>query len=192
MNIEVDARGLPCPRPVVETKKALDGIETGTVIVLVDNPQGRDNVARFAGSLGCKVDIQEDNGIFRLTIVKESGSERPVEKSGNIVVMITSDVFGTGDERLGEILMKAFLNTLWDADTKPAKLMFINSAVKLTTEGSEVLDTLKLLEKDGVQVFSCGTCLEYYKLKDKLSVGSVTNMYDTVNSLLSADKIIKL
>jgi selenium metabolism protein YedF len=192
MNIEVDARGLPCPRPVVETKKALDGIETGTVIVLVDNPQGRDNVARFAGSQGCKVDIQEDNGIFRLTIVKESGSERPVEKSGNIVVMITSDVFGTGDERLGEILMKAFLNTLWDADTKPAKLMFINSAVKLTTEGSEVLDTLKLLEKDGVQVFSCGTCLEYYKLKDKLSVGSVTNMYDTVNSLLSADKIIKL
>jgi len=192
MNIEVDARGLPCPRPVVETKKALDGIETGTVIVLVDNPQGRDNVARFAGSQGCKVDIQEDNGIFRLTIIKESGSERPVEKSGNIVVMITSDVFGTGDERLGEILMKAFLNTLWDADTKPAKLMFINSAVKLTTEGSEVLDTLKLLEKDGVQVFSCGTCLEYYKLKDKLSVGSVTNMYDTVNSLLSADKIIKL
>ena len=192
MNIEVDARGLPCPRPVVETKKALDGIETGTVIVLVDNPQGRDNVARFAGSQGCKVDIQEDNDIFRLTIVKESGSERPVEKSGNIVVMITSDVFGTGDERLGEILMKAFLNTLWDADNKPAKLMFLNSAVKLTTEGSEVLDTLKLLEKDGVQVFSCGTCLEYYKLKDKLSVGSVTNMYDTVNSLLSADKIIKL
>jgi selenium metabolism protein YedF len=190
--IEVDARGLPCPRPVVETKKALDSIKTGTVIVLVDNPQGRDNVARFAGSQGCKVEVQEDNDIFRLTIVKESGSAGPVEKSGNIVVMITSDVFGTGDERLGEILMKAFLNTLWDADTKPAKLMFLNSAVKLTTEGSEVLDTLKLLEKDGVQVFSCGTCLEYYKLKEKLSVGNVTNMYDTVNSLLSADKIIKL
>jgi selenium metabolism protein YedF len=192
VNIEVDARGLPCPRPVVETKKALDGIKTGTVTVLVDNPQGRDNVARFAGSQGCKVEVHEDNGIFHLTIVKESSSKSTAEKSGNIVVLITSDLFGTGDERLGEILMKAFLNTLWDADTKPAKLLFINSAVKLTTEGSEVLDTLKLLEKDGVQVFSCGTCLEYYKLKEKLSVGNVTNMYDTVNSLLSADKIIKL
>jgi selenium metabolism protein YedF len=88
--------------------------------------------------------------------------------------------------------MKAFLNTLWDAETRPAKLLFMNSAVNLTTEGSEVLETLKLLEKEGVEVFSCGTCLEYYSLTEKLSVGSVTNMYDTVDSLLSADKIIKL
>ena len=192
MNREVDARGLPCPRPVVETKKALDEIETGTVTVLVDNPESRDNVARFAGSRGCQVEVQEDNGVFRLTVVKETGSEAPEEKESTIVVLITSDVFGTGDRRLGEILMKAFLNTLWDAETRPAKLLFMNSAVNLTTEDSEVLETLKLLEKEGVEVFSCGTCLEYYNLKEKLSVGSVTNMYDTVDSLLSADKIIKL
>ena len=192
MNIEVDARGLPCPRPVVETKKALDGMEAGTVTVLVDNPESRDNVARFAGSQGCEVDIRENEGVFRLTIQKESSAESHTENTGTIVVLIASDVFGTGDERLGEILMKAFLNTLWDADTKPSTLLFMNSAVKLTTSGSEVLDTLKLLEKEGVRVFSCGTCLEYYNLKEKLSVGSVTNMYDTVSSLLSADKIIKL
>ena len=192
MNKEVDARGLSCPRPVVETKKALDEIETGTVTVLVDNPESRDNVARFAGSRGCQVEVQEDNGVFRLTVVKETGSEAPEEKESTIVVLITSDVFGTGDRRLGEILMKAFLNTLWDAETRPAKLLFMNSAVNLTTEDSEVLETLKLLEKEGVEVFSCGTCLEYYNLKEKLSVGSVTNMYDTVDSLLSADKIIKL
>jgi selenium metabolism protein YedF len=192
MNREIDARGLPCPRPVVETKKALDEIETGTVIVLVDNPESRDNVARFAGSRGCRVEVQEDDGVFRLTVVKETASEVQEEKEGTIVVLITSDVFGTGDRRLGEILMKAFLNTLWDAETRPAKLLFMNSAVNLTTEGSEVLETLKLLEKEGVEVFSCGTCLEYYSLTEKLSVGSVTNMYDTVDSLLSADKIIKL
>jgi selenium metabolism protein YedF len=192
MNREIDARGLPCPRPVVETKKALDEIETGTVTVLVDNPESRDNVARFAGSRGCRVEVQEDNGVFRLTVVKEAGSEAPEGKESTIVVLITSDVFGTGDRRLGEILMKAFLNTLWDAETRPAKLLFMNSAVNLTTEGSEVLETLKLLEKEGVEVFSCGTCLEYYSLTEKLSVGSVTNMYDTVDSLLSADKIIKL
>jgi selenium metabolism protein YedF len=192
MNREIDARGLPCPRPVVETKKALDEIETGTVTVLVDNPESRDNVARFAGSRGCRVEVQEDNGVFRLTVVKEAGSEAPEGKESTIVVLVTSDVFGTGDRRLGEILMKAFLNTLWDAETRPAKLLFMNSAVNLTTEGSEVLETLKLLEKEGVEVFSCGTCLEYYSLTEKLSVGSVTNMYDTVDSLLSADKIIKL
>ena len=192
MNREVDARGLPCPRPVVETKKALDEIETGTVTVLVDNPESRDNVARFAGSRGCRVDVQEDDGVFRLTLIKEAYSENHKEKEGTMVVLITSDVFGTGDERLGEILMKAFLNTLWDAETRPAKLLFMNSGVNLTTEGSEVLETLRLLEKEGVEVFSCGTCLEYYNLREKLSVGSVTNMYDTVDSLLSADKIIKL
>jgi selenium metabolism protein YedF len=125
-------------------------------------------------------------------VVKETDSVTPEEKESTIVVLVTSDVFGTGDRRLGEILMKAFLNTLWDAEKRPEKLLFMNSAVNLTTEGSEVLDTLKLLEKEGVQVFSCGTCLEYYNLKEKLSVGSVTNMYDTVDSLLSADKIIKL
>lgn len=192
MNIEVDARGLPCPRPVVDTKKALDEIETGTVTVLIDNPESCDNVVRFARSQGCRVVVHENEGVFHLTIVKEHDSKGPVEKSGSIVVLITSDLFGTGDERLGEILMKAFLNTLWDAKTRPEKLICINSAVKLTIAGSEVLDTLKLLEKDGVQVFSCGTCLEYYNLRDKLSVGSVTNMYDTVNSLISADKVIKL
>ena len=192
MNREVDTRGLPCPRPVVETKKALDEIETGTVTVLVDNPESRDNVARFAGSRGCWVDVQEDDGVFRLTLIKEAYSENHKEKEATIVVLITSDVFGTGDERLGEILMKAFLNTLWDAETRPAKLLFMNSGVNLTTEGSEVLETLRLLEKEGVEVFSCGTCLEYYNLREKLSVGSVTNMYDTVDSLLSADKIIKL
>jgi selenium metabolism protein YedF len=192
MNKEVDARGLPCPRPVVETKKALSEIDAGTITVLVDNPESRDNVTRFAKSQGCRVEVQENDGVFRLTIVKESNLEDHKEKDSSIVVLITSDVFGTGDRRLGEILMKAFLNTLWDVETRPAKLLFINSAVNLTIEGSEVLETLKLLENEGVQVFSCGTCLEYYNLKEKLSVGLVTNMYDTVDSLLSADKIIKL
>ena len=88
--------------------------------------------------------------------------------------------------------MKAFLNTLWDAEPKPAKLLFLNDAVRLTTEESEVLDSLQLLEKAGVEIFSCGTCLKYYRLKDKIKVGLVTNMYDMVDSLLSAGKIIKI
>lgn len=88
--------------------------------------------------------------------------------------------------------MKAFLNTLWDAEPKPAKLIFFNSGVRLVTEGSEVLETLQLPEKEGIQMFSCGTCLEYYDLKEQLKVGLVTNMYETVSSLLSASKVIKI
>lgn len=118
--------------------------------------------------------------------------DRVETKRSSDVVLITSDRLGTGDRKLGKILMKAFLNTLWDVEPKPAKLLFINDGIRLTTEGSEVLETLHLLEKEGVQIFSCGTCLEYYHLKEKLKVGLVTNMYDNMNSLLSASKVIKV
>jgi len=88
--------------------------------------------------------------------------------------------------------MKAFLNTLWDYQPRPAKLLFINSGVMLTTEGSEVLEALKLLEKEGVKIFSCGTCLDYYGVKEKLRVGKVTNMYEIVDALLTAGKVVNI
>ncbi len=113
------------------------------------------------------------------------------EKSADIV-LITSDRFGTGDKRLGEILMRAFLNTLWDTEPKPAQIISINDGVRLTTESSEVLDTLNLLEQAGVQILSCGTCLEYYNLKDSLKSGQATNMKATVSSLLASGKVIKI
>lgn len=108
------------------------------------------------------------------------------------VVLITSDLFGEGDGRLGEILMKAFLNTLWDSESRPESIIFINNGVKLTTEGSEVLDVLNLLEESGVRLLSCGTCLDYYNLREKLKVGQVTNMKATVASLLASEKVISI
>lgn len=188
----VDARDMPCPVPVVRTKKALEEIEEGQVLVLVNSPTSCQNVQRFAESQGCKVTVEEKEGVFHLHIVKEKAGRAAPSGQSTDVVFITSDRLGTGDQRLGEILMKAFLNTLWDVEPKPAKILFLNEAVRLTTEGSEVLDSLRLLEKAGVQLLSCGTCLEYYHLRDDLRVGSATNMYDTVNSLLSAGKIIRV
>ncbi len=190
--IEVDARGLNCPLPVVRTKKALEGIEEGELTVIIERPEGCQNVRRFAESRGCRVTVDEKDGLFYIHIHKEKAAQPAAPRRSKGVVFITTDRLGTGDQRLGEILMKAFLNTLWDAEPKPAKILFLNDGVKLTTEGSEVLDSLKLLEKAGVEIFSCGTCLEYYQLKDKLRVGAGTNMYDTVESLLSAGKIIKI
>ncbi len=192
MDIDVDARGLSCPLPVVKTKKALEGIEAGDITVLIERPEGCENVRRFAESQGCAVAVNEKDGLFYIRIHKEKAVQAASPKQARDVVLIATDRLGTGDKRLGEILMKAFLNTLWDAEPKPAKILFMNDGVRLTTEGSEVLDTLKLLEKEGVGIFSCGTCLDYYQLKDRLKVGQVTNMYDTVDSLLTAGKVIKI
>jgi selenium metabolism protein YedF len=192
MVIEIDVRGLNCPIPVVKTKKALEDMEEGDITVLIERPDGCQNVKRFAESQGCSVSIDEKDDLFYIHIHKEKTEHSDTTKQSRDVVFITTDRLGTGDEQLGSILMKAFLNTLWDANPRPAKIMFLNDGVRLTTEGSEVLDVLHLLENEGVEIFSCGTCLEFYEIKDKLQVGQVTNMYDTVESLLSAGKIIKI
>ena len=187
----VDARGLPCPQPVINTKKALQELEEGTITVLVDSVESRDNVQRFAQSQGCQVEVREREGVFYLDIVKKHPASIKGERSSD-VILIGSDQLGTGDERLGETLMESFLNTLWHAEPKPAKLIFVNSGVKLTAEGSAVLETLRMLEDEGVEVLSCGACLEHYHLKEKLRVGIVSNAYDTVESLLCAAKVITL
>ena len=192
MNTELDVRGLNCPLPVVRTKKALEGIEEGELIVLIERPDGRENVKRFAESQGCKVIIEEKEGLFYIHIRKEKAVQPSSPKQNGNVIFITTARLGTGDQQLGEILMKAFLDTLLYSKPKLSKIIFLNDAVRLTTEKSDVLDSLKLLEEAGVEILSCGTCLDFYQLKDKLEVGIITNMYDTVESLLSSDKVIKI
>ncbi len=195
MSKVVDARGLPCPRPVINTKKALEGIEEGTITVIVDNPESKENVRRFAQSQGCQIRVEEREEAFYLQITKDNpnkAKDKPERLPSADVVCITTNQFGVGEEELGKILMKSFLNTLWDREPRPAKVLFINSGVMLTTKGSEVLETLNLLEQKGVEVFSCGTCLVYYGINDKLRVGKVTNMYETVDILLSAGKVINI
>jgi len=191
MDREIDARGLPCPQPVVNTRKALQQIEEGTITVLVDRRDASENVQRFARSQGCDVSVTEKEGVYHLEIVKGRASSCEAATSGQ-VVLIGSDRFGTGDSALGDKLMRAFLKTIADGGFRPAKLLFVNEGVKLTTEGSAVLDTLRELEQKGVQILSCGTCLEHYGLVEKLNVGLVTNMYDIVDSLLGAEKAIRI
>ena len=192
MDIQVDARNLSCPMPVVKTKTALESIDTGNVHVLIERSEGCQNIKRFAENQGCDVHVEEKEGIFHIHIEKGKEMRDGLKDQIGDVVLITTDVLGTGDRKLGEILMKAFLNTLWDTSPRPGKILFLNDGVRLTTEGSDVLDVLDLLEKEGVEIFSCGTCLEYYGLTDYLKIGKTTNMYDTVGTLLSAGKIIKI
>lgn len=192
MNTEIDVRGLGCPIPVVKTKEALENIEEGEITVLIERPEGCENVKRFAKSQGCQVTVEEKDGLFNIRIRKEKTVQCASSVQNGNVIFITTNRLGTGDQQLGEILMKTFLDTLLYSKPKLAKILFLNEAVRLTTEMSDVLDSLKLLEEAGVEILSCGTCLDYYQLKDKLKVGIITNMYDTVESLLSSDKVIKI
>lgn len=192
MTREIDARGLACPLPVVKTKKALEEIEEGQLTVIIEREEGCQNVMRFAESQGHSVRFDNKEGLYYITISKEKTESQEVPEQSGAIVFITTDRLGTGDEKLGAILMKAFLNTLWDTSPKPRKLLFLNDGVRLTIEGSDALDTLKLLEKEGVEIYSCGTCLEFYGLTKELRVGQISNMYATVDSLLKADKIIKI
>lgn len=191
----VDARGLACPQPVIATKKALDSIDDGTVTVIVDNAIAKENVLKLAASSHCEVRVEEKNGLFTLQIVKGSGSNQAeplvaVEASAT-VYLITKNTLGHGNDELGGVLIKSLLFTLVEKQPYPKTVMFINSGVLLTTQGSPVLEHLQKLEQAGVQLLSCGTCLEYYQLKDKLAVGGVTNMY-TILDEMSANKAITL
>jgi selenium metabolism protein YedF len=190
---EIDCRGMACPQPVLTAKKALEEMEQGDFILVVDNPSARDNVERFAKSQGAMVDVKEKESCFYLHIEKRSACDRaaPAQKAEKVVVYFNSNLLGIGDEALGTILIRSFLKTLLDLKPIASKLIFINSGVRLTTDGSEVLETLRTLSEKGVEILSCGTCLDFYGIKGKLKVGIISNMYDIAQSLLEADRLLR-
>ena len=190
---EIDCRGMACPQPVITTKKALEEMEQGEFILIADNPAARDNVERFAQSQGAVVGVEKKGDEFYLHIHKRGACDlaESVQKAEKVVVYVNSNLLGVGEEALGTILMRSFLKTLLDLNPTPSKLIFINSGVRLTTEGSEVLQSLKAISEKGAEILSCGTCLDFYGLKEKLKVGIVSNMYDITQSLLEADRLIR-
>lgn len=200
--ITVDAMGDHCPVPVIKTKKAMQAL-TGpeTIEVLVDNEIAVQNVSKMAASSGGQVSSEKrGDAEFKITIVMEgapkaeAGEEEEVcapDARGNRVVVVTSDRMGSGNDELGKVLMKGFIFAVTQLDTLPKTMLFYNGGATLTTEGSDSLEDLKSLEAQGVEIMTCGTCLDYYGLKDKLAVGTVTNMYSIVETMAGAGKIIK-
>lgn len=190
----VDARGLTCPQPVIATKKALEAIADGVVTTIVDNLTAKENVVKFAVANGCGASVEEKDGHYYVRITKgaPTGEQRDTAATGEIVYLISKDTLGHGSDELGAVLTKAFFVTLPEVEPLPKSLLFINGGVRLTAQGSPVLDHLKALSERGVELLSCGTCLDYYHLKDKLAVGSVTNMYTILAKLSEAPKAITL
>jgi selenium metabolism protein YedF len=193
MSENVDARGLACPQPVVLTKKALE--KADEVFVIVDNETAKQNVSRLADSRGFQVSVEKKGEATYLHLTRkvsglEKSSVTPVTKS--VVFLIASNTMGRGDDVLGNTLMRSFMHTLTEAETRPSRIIFMNSGVKLVARDSEVIDDLRALEKQGIEILACGTCLGYYNLKEAVEVGRVSNMYDITAALLDTDKIISL
>lgn len=196
MKHEVDARGMQCPKPVIETKKAIESMGEGTITTIVDNEIAKENVSKLAKSLSYDVDIQEKNGDYYVNINKGALENDFMPKTRastrDLVIVVAKDSMGEGSEELGNVLIKGYFYTLTEAKPYPKAILFINGGVKLTTEGSEVIDHIRTLESEGVEILSCGTCLDYFNLKNKLVVGGVTNMYTIVERMNEAKNTIRL
>lgn len=191
MKKEIDARGQACPKPVIMTKKELDNLSQGTIVTIVDNDVAKENVSKLAQSLGLKfsVDQRNDNEYY-IEINKGESSiavTKELELSTQSTIAIASDKMGAGEEELGKILMKSFIYTVKETAPYPANILFFNSGVYLTCEGSPVLDDLKALADNGVEIISCGTCLDFYNIKDKLQVGTISNMYTIYEKMKNAN-----
>ena len=199
--ITVNALGEPCPIPVVKATRALGEMrEPGVLEVHVDNDIAVQNLSRMAVGHHLKAESrQEAEKHFVVTVtvdhLPETVEDAPVTctpaAGGSFVVAVDTDSMGRGNDELGKVLIKGFLFALTQQDELPSAILFYNGGATLTTEGSASLEDLKNLAAQGVEILTCGTCLNYYGLTDKLAVGEVTNMYSIVEKLVTADVVVK-
>lgn len=200
--ITVDARGEQCPIPVVKATKAIAAMtEPGTLEVHVDNETAVQNVLRMTANKGyaAKSEQVESKHFVITAEITNPGEAAPQpedvvcmpDRRGSTVVAIDTATMGRGSDELGKTLMKGFIYALSQQEELPAAILFYNGGAHLTTEGSASLEDLKNMEAQGVEILTCGTCLDFYGLKEQLRVGSVTNMYAIVEKLANAGKVIK-
>lgn len=200
----VNAMGDACPIPVIKTKKALQELNGSDILeVLVDNEIAVQNVTKMASSVGGEVTSEKlGEKQFRILIKADSSTTKEeiqtmdvtdvcVPEQKKSIVVIASDRMGSGNDELGAVLIKGFIFAVSQLDELPEKILFYNGGARLTAEGSDSLGDLKAMAEQGVEIMTCGTCLDYYGLKEKLQVGTVTNMYSIVEAMAQADRIIR-
>lgn len=201
--IHVNAMGDACPIPVVKTKNAIKEMQGGgTVEVLVDNEIAVQNLTKMANQKGYQISSKKlEEHKYQALITVGEGVQEEVEdeaaycipdgRAKKTIVAIDTDLMGRGNDELGKVLMKSFIYALTQQDVLPSKVIFYNGGATLTCEGSDSLEDLHSLEAQGVEIMTCGTCLNYYGITDKLQVGSVSNMYDICEAMITADLIVK-
>ena len=197
---EIDARGLACPAPVLQTKATLQEEKPDGVRVVVDNAASQQNVQRFLESQGFQTQLEQSDDDYLVigTCSTLPGAQipQPIEPQSDelkkIMVMCATDRIGYGDDDLGLALMVNFLRTLKEMGDELWRLVFVNNGVKLTIDGSQVLEDLQGYEKDGLKILVCGTCLTHFDLLERKQVGETTNMLDIVTAMQLADKVINI
>jgi len=201
---EIDARGLACPAPVLQTKATLQEDNPSSVKIVIDNAASQQNVQRFLESQGFKTILEQDDSGYRVigTCASDAGeralsaAEQPSAarqtEAKKIMVMCATDRIGFGDDELGLKLMVNFLRTLKEMGDELWRLVFVNNGVKLTICGSEVLGDLREYAKEGLTILVCGTCLDHFNLLERKQVGETTNMLDIVTAMQLADKVISI
>ncbi len=190
----IDCMGMPCPRPVISTRKALEELNINeTICVVVDNKIATENLAKLCGQMSCKYDVvkeSEDRYLFYLTkgeLVKSFRIHK--EETLEELVVINSDSMGS-EKTIGKKLIEMYFYTLRESERLPKTIIFYNEGVLLTSENKNTIEDLKSLEKRGVKIYSCGACLDYFKVE--LQVGEVTNMMVIANLMNEAKKVIKV
>lgn len=197
----VDAKGKLCPVPLIMTKKALTELqENESMDILLDNETSLSNVSHFLNEYKMQFSVEKQGkditihvnktGIIPDNAKAEDFCAIPDKNISGYVIMIKSNRLGEGAEELGEILIRGFINTLPDIESKPDKIIFLNSGIFLSLKDSSVLESLKKLESYGIEILVCGTCLDYYNKKDQLGAGHISNMYDILESITKASKVI--
>lgn len=197
INNIIDCKGLNCPIPVVNTKKYFDNLKSGVGVTIVDNEVAKNNIVKFAQGNGFtyEVEVKEGN-LFYITITKGEAKAEAINLASKnnkekFTIVIGSDKLGNGDDELGVALMKSYLFALSEAEVIPDNLLFLNGGVKLVVEGALTLDSIKRLKERGVNIQSCGLCLDFYGLKENIAVGEITNMYAIIE-MMNNGKTIKL
>ncbi len=202
----VDTRGLTCPAPLIRTRQGLtEAAPDETVQILIDNPTSLSNVKRYLTDNKLEFAIREEGSLAIVTVTRGAGAEIsaneteycttaiPQAHSGNrkTVVAVTSERMGNGDDELGTKLMVSFFRTLVLVEPVPASVVFYNAGVKLALDDSPVLDHIKELKERGTAIYLCSTCINHFGIKDRLPVGSFSDMYQILNVLKDADHIIR-
>jgi len=189
----IDLKGLSCPSPVIETKKIVETTGATELRIELDTGAPYENVSRFLESCGYRVSTeQEGKDWLTLRATKAEGAGYQVDHGlKKVVVLIDGETVGRGDDTLGAVLMKSLLHTLKEIKPLPWRLILINAGVKLAQEGSDYLPVLGQLEELGVEILSCGTCLDFFKVKERLRAGRVTNMYEILSSLTNASSVLR-
>jgi selenium metabolism protein YedF len=187
----IDCRHWLCPKPVIEVRKILLAAPQDPLCVLVEDDVARQNLQRLAVTLGWKVAESSSADSAALEFTPAAPANAVTTSGGTTVVLIAATTMGSGNDELGRILLRNFLLTLPELEIPPSAIYFINDGVKLAVQDADTVEILQKLSDLGIDLAACGLCLDFFKLREKVAVGRITNMLDIVQGMSNAGSVLR-